>query len=79
MSAIKQASSTSSVTQSADMERQFVIVKSESKSTSSINLPSGVGMKGLLEDTFDIYKARGELILKLPTRKAIIGHCVSCS
>ena len=76
--ACKHASSTSSIVQSADIGRQFAIVKALSKTTSSVNLPHGFGMKGFLEDVFDDHKARGVLILKLPARKAIIDHIVSC-
>ena len=64
--------------QSADIGRQFAIVKALSKTTSSVNLPHGFGMKGFLEDVFDDHKARGVLVLKLPARKAIIDHIVSC-
>ena len=77
--ACKHASSTSSITQSADIGRQFAIAKSLSKTTTSVNLPSGFGLKGEMEDVFDDYKARGILMLKLPARKAIIDHIVSCS
>ena len=76
--AMKHASSTSGVTQSADIGRQFANVKEGSKTTTAENLPHGFGLKGYLEDIFDQKKACGELILKLPTRKAIIDHAVSC-
>ena len=76
--AVKHASSTSGVTQSADIGRQFANVKEGSKTTKAENLPHGFGLKGYLEDIFDQKKACGELILKLPTRKAIIDHSVSC-
>ena len=46
--------------------------------TSAIKLPHGFGLKGTLEYMFDKYKARGELFLKVPARKAIIDHIVSC-
>ena len=32
-------------------------------------------MKGFLEDTFDLLKAKGVLNLRLPAQKAIIDHC----
>ena len=35
-------------------------------------------MKGNIECTFDEYKARGILSLKLPARKAIADHMLSC-
>ena len=76
--ACKHASSTSTIVQAADIGRQFAVVKTDSKSTTAINLPHGFGMKGFLEDMFDIKKARGELVIKLPARKAIIDHIVSC-
>ena len=76
--ACKHASSTSSIVQSADIGRQFAIVKAETKTTSAVNLPNGYGMKGNLECMFDEYKARGVLNLKLPARKAITDHIVSC-
>ena len=74
----KHASSTSSIVQSADIGRQFAIVKVESKNTTAVNLPHGYGLKGRIEDMFDTYKARGILNLKLPARKAITDHIVSC-
>ena len=77
--ACKHASSTSSITQSADIGRQFAIVKSQSKTTTAVNLPTGFGLKGDMEGIFDDYKARGFLSLKLIARKAIIDHIVSCS
>ena len=78
VSANKHASSTSTITQSADIGRQFALVKTGTKTTTSINLPRGFGIKGLLEETFDTLAAKGELILKLPARKAILDHIVSC-
>ena len=77
--ACKHASSTSSITQSADIGRQFAIVKSQSKTTTAVNLPNGFGLKGDTEEIFDDYRARGFLTLKLVARKAIIDHIVSCS
>ena len=74
----KHASSTSSIVQSADIGRQFAIVKVESKNTTAVNLPHGYGLKGNIEDIFDTYKARGILKVKLPARKAITDHIVSC-
>ena len=78
MLACEHASSTSTIVQSADIGRQFAIVKTLSKSITAVDLPRGFGMKGFLEDMFDIKKARGELVLKLPARKAIIDRIVSC-
>ena len=78
MLACKHASSTSAIQQSADIGRQFAVMKSANKTTTSINLPSGFGLKGYIENLFDVYKANGTLLLKLPARKAIIDHCVSC-
>ena len=77
--ACKHASSTSSITQSADIGRQFAIIKSSTKTTTSVNLPNGFGLKGLIEDIFDDHKSRGLLLLKLPAQKAIVDHIVSCS
>ena len=77
--ACKHASSTSSIQQSADIGRQFAIVKFTSKTTTAVNLPNGFGLKGFIEDIFDDYKSRGILHLKLPARKAILDHIVSCS
>ena len=74
----KHASSTSSIVQSADIGRQFAIIKTGTKTTTSVNLPHGFGMKGYLEELFDTYKASGALTLKLPARKAITDHIVSC-
>ena len=76
--ACKHASSTSSIVQSADIGRQFAIIKTLTKTVTSVNLPHGFGMKGFLEDLFDTYNASSMLMLKLPARKAIIDHCVSC-
>ena len=70
MLACKHASSTSAVQQSADIGRQFAVMKAANKTTTSINLPSGFGLKGYIENLFDIYKANGRLTLKLPARKA---------
>ena len=76
--ACKHASSTSSTTQMADVGRQFAVVKVESKTTTAVNLPSGYGLKGQLEDELDRLKAAGVLMLKLPARKAIVDHVTSC-
>ena len=76
--AYKHVSSTSSITQSADIGRQFANIKSLTKTTTAVHLPRGFGLKGYLEDMFDLKKASEELILKLPARKAIIDHCVCC-
>ena len=43
-----------------------------------MNSPHGYGIKGRIKDMFDTYKARGILNLKLPARKAITDHIVSC-
>ena len=77
--ACKHASSTSSIQQMADICRSFAIMKSESKRVTAINLPSGYGLKGQLEYELDHLQASGTLMLKLPARKATIGHIVSCS
>ena len=45
--ACKHASSTSSITQMADISRQFTIMKSANKLTMAVNLPSGFGLKGM--------------------------------
>ena len=42
------------------------------------NLPTGFGLKGFIEEMFDTLKASGKLNIKLPARKAIIDHCVTC-
>ena len=47
---MKHASSISSITQSADIGRQFAILKQTSKKATSINVPSGFGLKGILKD-----------------------------
>ena len=78
MLANKHASSTSSIQQSADIGRQFANFKTECKTTTAENLPHGFGLKGFLEDMFDILKANGTLVVKLPAKKAIIDHCVCC-
>ena len=78
MLACKHASSTSAVQQSADIGRQFAVTKSANKPTTSINLPSDFGLKGYIENLFDVYKANVEIILKLPARKAMIDHYVRC-
>ena len=76
--ACKHASITSAIQQMADIGRQFAIIKSESKTVTAINIPSGYGLKGNLEYKLDLLYASGELMLKLPARKAIIDHIVSC-
>ena len=78
MLANKHASSTSTICQMADIGRQFAILKAETKTTTAVNLPSGYGLKGQLEDELDRLKAGGVLILKTPARKAIIDHVVTC-
>ena len=79
MIACKHASSTSSITQSTDIERQFTILRATSKTTTATNLSHGFGLKGYLDDTFDNRKASGALTLKLPACKAIVDRIVSCS
>ena len=76
--ALKHASSTSSITQSADIGRQFAIIKQTSKKATSVNLPSGFGLKGTLEDKLIRLQANKTLLLKTPMRKAIIDHITSC-
>ena len=76
--ALKHASSTSSITQSADIGRQFAILKQTSKKATSVNLPSGFGLKGTLEDELIRLQANNTLLLKTPMRKAIIDHSTSC-
>ena len=76
--ACKHASSTSSIQQSADIGRKFAIMKAANKTTTEINLPTGFGLKGFIEEIFDTLKASGKLNIKLPARKAIIDHCVTC-
>ena len=76
--AAKHASSTSAIQQAADIWRQFAIVKAETKTDTAIHLPNGFGLKGLFEDELDRLKASGILILKLPARKAILDHVISC-
>ena len=55
------------------------MIKLANKTTTSINLPSGFGLKGFVENKLDELRANGTLLLKLTARKAIIDHCVSCS
>ena len=76
--ACKHASSTSAVQQMADIGRQFAIFKAACKTTTAINVPSGFGLKGEIEYELDCLQASGKLILKLPSKKAIIDHIVSC-
>ena len=77
--ACKHASSSSATQQSADIGRQFCIVKYTSKTTTAVNLPNGFGLKDFISDIFDEYKSKGILHFKLPARKAILDHIVSCS
>ena len=72
------ASSTFAVQQMADFGRQFAIMKAENKTTTSVNLPSGFGLKGQLEYELDNLHAKGILMLKVPAKKAIIDYVVSC-
>ena len=76
--ACKHASSTSAIQQMADVGRQFAIFKSCNKTMTSTNLPSGFGLKGQIEYELDALNAKGILMLKLPARKAIIDHVVTC-
>ena len=62
----------------ADIGRQFPIFKAACKTTTAINVPSGFGLKGEIEYELDCLSASGKLILKLPAKKAIIDHIVSC-
>ena len=73
----KHASSTSTICQMADIGRQFAILKAETKTTTAVNLPSGYGLKGQLENKLDRLKANGILMLKTPACKAIINHVVT--
>ena len=63
----------------ADVGRQFAIMKSLNKTMSSTHLPSGFGLKGQIEFELDRLNAQGVLMLKLPARKAIIDHVVTCA
>ena len=74
----KHASLTSTICQMADIGRQFTILKAKTKSTTAVNLPSGYGLKGQLEDELDRLNASGVLMLKTPAHKAIIDHVVTC-
>ena len=65
----KHASSTSAVQQMVDVGRQFAIMKAENKTTTSVNLPSGFGLKGQLEYELDHLHAQGILMLKPPAKK----------
>ena len=76
--ACKYASSTSCIQKMADIDRQFAVMKSESKKVTVINIPSGYGLKWQLEYEIDCLYASGTLILKLPARKAMIDRIVSC-
>ena len=76
--ACKPASSTSCIKKIADIGRQFEVMKSESKKTTAINIPSGYVLKGQQEYEIDCLYASGTLMLKLPARKAMIDHIVSC-
>ena len=62
----------------ADIGLQFAVMKSESKKFTAINIPSGYRLKGQLEYEIDCLYASGTLMLKLPARKAMIDHIVSC-
>ena len=51
--------------------------KAEIKPTPVVNLPRGYDLKGQLEDELDKLKAGDILILKRPSRKAIVDHITS--
>ena len=70
----KHASGTLTITQPADIEIQFAI----KNTVAAINLPSGFGLKGQIEDELNHHQATRILVLKLPARKAIVDHAVSC-
>ena len=72
------ASSTLSITQSVDIGRKFSTVKYITKSTIYVNLPNGFDLKGFIKNILNNYKSRCILLLKLPARKAILDHIVSC-
>ena len=74
----KHASSTSAIQQMADVGRQFAIMKQQNKTLTSVNLPSGLGLKGAIEYELDSLNAKGILKLKLPSKKSIIDHVVTC-
>ena len=74
----KHASSSSAIQAMADIGRQFAVIKSESKKITAINIPSGYGLKGGFEYQLDRLQASGILKLKLPARKALVDHIVSC-
>ena len=76
--ASKYVRSTSLIVQSINIGRQFAIVKAETKTTKTINLPNGYGMKGNLECMFDGYKAQVILSFKLPACKTITNHINLC-
>ena len=76
--ACKHASSTSSIQKMADICRAFTILKTMCKRVTSVNLPSGYGLKGQLEYELDRLHASGILHIKLPAKKAILDHIVSC-
>ena len=62
----------------ADVGRQFANVKVDDKTMTSVNLPSGFGLKGMIEYELDRLSAEGKLKLKLPTRKALVDHTATC-
>ena len=76
--ACKHASSKYYIQQMADIGRHFAVMKSESKKVTEINIPSGYGLKGQLEYEIYCLYVSGTLMLKLPARKAMIVHIVSC-
>ena len=65
----KHASSTSTITQMADLGRNFAIMKSKNKTTTSNYLPSGYGLKGQVEYKLDRLQSSGILVLKTPIKK----------
>ena len=44
----------------------------------AINSSTVFGLKGFIKEMSDTLKASGKLNIKLPARKAIIDHCVTC-
>ena len=62
----------------ADIGRQFAVMKSESRKVTALNIPSGYGLKGQLEYEINFLYVSGTLMIKLPARKVMIDHIVSC-
>ena len=76
--ACKHTSSTSCIQKMADIGCQFAVMKSEIKKVTAINISSGYRLKGQLEYEINCLYVIGNLMLKLPSRKAMIEHIVSC-